>query len=280
MRWLSSLFLALGLGACKTSSTPTGAGLQDTPATPLKHLVIYYGWPSAINGSKTLAEAAAALDGYDVLVLGGGLEDPTHGDHRNTRRLIQGLRDRAEIFGYIPLGESTHLSEEDISSRVRKWEAMGVAGIFFDEAGYDYKTTRERQNMAFDLAHRAKLLAFANAWDPDHLFDDSRVPVFNPRSRPTALRRGDCYLYESFGVRLDEPEEEAARRIKLGKLARARSLGVRLFGITTAKTPQFFDARAWKRVLAQATKGGLEGVGWGEYEFSAPDNRMPRREMR
>ncbi len=53
----------LGLAA------PAGAGLA--PGT----LLIYYGWPSGINGTFAVAAAAAELARYDHVVLGDGLFD-------------------------------------------------------------------------------------------------------------------------------------------------------------------------------------------------------------
>lgn len=242
----------------------------------LQRLCIFYGWPSAFDGSRSAEEAAAKLAGYDVVVLGAGLERPDHGDHPATRQIIERIRGDAEVFGYIPLGEATGLDLGQIEQRMRAWAAMEVHGVFFDEAGYDFGNTRARQNDAFRAAHRQGLRVFANAFEPRDLFDAGKGPR-NPKAAKTELRAGDCYLYESFGLVEGRPESEQARREKLARLEPARRLGVRIFGVTTSGQPGFFDAAAWGRVVAEARRVGLDGLGWGEHLFGARDNRMPSR---
>jgi hypothetical protein len=251
---------------------------QNEEKKTLERLGIFYGWPSAFDGAKGPEEAAAKLGRYQVVVLGGGLEQAEHGDHENTRAIIARLREAGvEVFGYIPLGASTGLDTGQIKRRVKAWKAMAARGIFYDEAGHDYGNTRERQNRAFEIAHKQGLEVFANAWDPDDLFSTEKNPPHNKSGAPTKLRTGDCYLYESFGLAEGKPEGEEARAAKMRKLEAARALGVRIFGVTTSPSPGFFDAAAWGRVVAEARRLGLAGVGWGEHQFAAPDNRMPDR---
>lgn len=247
------------------------------PPGELLRLGIFYGWPSGFNGASSPEQAAAGLAVYQVVVLGGGLQQPDHGDHQATRAIIAQLRGGgAEVYGYIPLGEATGLTVEQIRQQVSAWHAMGVSGIFYDEAGYDYGNTRQRQNDAIKAAQRKGLRVFANAFDPDHLFSNERVDD-NLRGVATALRSGDSYLYESFGLRLGQPEPADDRQHKLAKLQAARKLGVRLLGVTTAGQAGDFDEAAWTQVKALARDGALHGVGFGEWQFAAQDGKMPPR---
>jgi hypothetical protein len=270
MGWLSSL-----LAGCRCPDQTSRRGPAPEKQAPLKRLAIYYGWPSRVDGARSVSEAAEKLSGYDVVVLGAGLQRPEHEDHASTRKIVAQLAGR-EVFGYIPLGGNTGLTTPQIEEQARAWKAVGVAGVFLDEAGYDFGNTRQRQNQAIGAAHALGLRAFANAFDPDDLFV-ARRGEHNASGEPTALRRGDGYLYESFGLRLGKPEEEAARRAKLEKLAAARELGVRLFGVTTAAAPGAFDGGAWARVVEEARRARLDGLGWGEHQFAAQDNKLPWR---
>jgi predicted small secreted protein len=257
---LASLFS--WLTGCRT---PRGAGSQ--PATGrLQSLAIYYGWPSVAGGARSPEEAAGKLAAYEVVVLGGGLERAEHGDHARTRAIVARLASRAEVYGYIPLGSATGHSLEAITTAVGRWREIGVAGIFFDEAGKDFGVSRERQNAAFAAAHRAKLRVFANAFEPDDLFE----------GRPEVeLARGDCYLYESFGVRLSEPEDEQARAAKLAKLTAARRRGVRLFGVSTSVAGRAPSSAELTTLVALARRSGLDGIGWGTPDFGARDGALP-----
>lgn len=264
------------LFGCRRTPSPTASPRQT--AGVLQRLGIFYGWPSAFDGATSAEQAATKLGRYQVVVLGGGLEQPGHGDHQPTRRIMaQLLRGGVEVHGYIPLGSSTALSQGQIMQRVKAWKAMGATGIFFDEAGHDYGNTRQRQNQAFKAVHRQGMKVFANAWNPRDLFDTSKSPPHNPTGAVTELTAGDCYLYESFGLSEGQPETEQARQEKMARLEPARQLGIRIFGVTTAPSAGFFDAAAWQRVVEEARRLGLEGLGWGEYQFGAQDNRMPDR---
>src|SRR5437868_2362283 len=111
----------------------------------LKNLLIYYGYPSQINDASTLDEAAAELGRYDYLVLGDGLELPTHEDHQKTAAILkmQALL-KTTVFGYIHLGVKHEnpgvpaLTMQEIRERIALWHDMGVRGIFLDEFGFDY----------------------------------------------------------------------------------------------------------------------------------------------
>jgi hypothetical protein len=247
--------------------TPRGAAPEPPGGGKLLSLVIYYGWPSVAGGARGTEDAAARLGVHDLVVLGAGLERPEHADHAATCAIVARLRGTAtELHGYIPLGSATGLDREAILAAVARWRELGVHGIFFDEAGHDFGTTRARQNLALEAAHRAGLRAFVNAFDPDDLFTGA------PEAR---FRAGDSYLYESFGVRLGEPEPESERSAKLAKLEAARRRGVRLLGVTTSRALTDLSGDRWSAVITLAREARLDGVGWGMPGFGASDGRLP-----
>lgn len=138
-------------------------------------LAIYRGWPSLVNGVNDPQSAISTFADYDVIVFGRGLEFPqhdpndtnsipstvnpclqnSHGDHDNAAIVIRGLvLNGKEVFGSIVIGGAPNtkrrcdglpisLTAGEIESKVDAWKAMGVTGIFFDEAGYDFWTSRE-----------------------------------------------------------------------------------------------------------------------------------------
>jgi hypothetical protein len=268
--------LSLIFGGCRTAA---GTGAAPAEERELRRLAIYYGWPSGVDGARSVEEAAVKLGQYEVVVLGSGLERPDHGDHEKTRAILECLRGRVQVYGYVPLGAATGLRAAQIEERTRAWKEMGVAGIFFDEAGYDFGNTRSRQNEAFRATHLQGLRVFANAFDPDDLFVDRADSRVNAAGEGTALHGGDSYLYESFGLKLGQPEREEERRKKMAKLASAFRLGVHIFGVTTSVSPSDFDHARWSAVVREARRLGLRGLGWGEPDFGAPDGRLTPRDM-
>ncbi len=216
-------------------------------------LAVYFGYPSAVNGAGGDINAAAdVFDDYDVVILGAWLhlpqydpQDPNrnnavwdngctqnaHEDHDNTTAIINLVPPTTAIFGYVSLGgENTvrtcppndpnkvpvPLSMTEIETAVDQWEAMGVDGIFLDEAGYDFGTDRERQNQAIDYVHSKGLRVFINAYNPDDLFSTEVVGqvyfgagnlagqtstlAMNPNGVGTSLASNDIFMLESFQI--------------------------------------------------------------------------------
>jgi hypothetical protein len=250
----------------------------------LRRLAIYYGIPSLVNGAQGDRVRAAAVFGeYDVVVFGDGLEFPDvvtgrtpagagPDERRNTAGIIRllsaGVRKPA-VFGYIDLGNSQNLSQREIERRIALWRDMGVGGIFFDEAGFDFGVSRARQNAAVDAVHAAGLRVFMNAFNPDDVF----LPSDGVQPR---LEAGDAFLLESFVVRNSTPDTawsaRAARTVEY-----ARRAQVEVHATTTADAHTGFSsdslAYAWWVALAY----GLDGFGWGEPSFSGPTSTLPWR---
>lgn len=260
---LCLLGLFASLFGCRTPRGREGTAREEG----LRSLAIYYGWPSVAGGARGVEEATAKLAAYDRVVLGAGLELREHPDHASTRAIIAGLRrGPAEVYGYLALGSSTGLDGAALAARALAWRELGVQGILLDEAGHDFGTTRARQNLALEAVHRAGLAAFVNAFDPDDLLAGSP---------PAALRPGDSYLYESFGLRLGVPEPARARAAKLAKLEAARRRGLRLYGVSTARAEGDLSRERWAELCRLAREARLEGVGWGTPGFGAGDGKLP-----
>lgn len=178
---------------------------------PIKNLLIYYGWPnsfnSGINGWDN-EKVAQDLANYNLIVIGNGLQDPAHQDHSNTITIvarIAALKPAVTIFGYIDLVQST----EDFNAKVDQWVAVGVGGIFIDQAGYDFGTAatngREAFNKKVDYIHASNLVVMVNSWNPAHVLDTSDDPntsnsTYNPKRLESVLNEDDWYLMENFGV--------------------------------------------------------------------------------
>jgi hypothetical protein len=279
---------------CQTATSEEGA--PRAPLAPAR-LAIYYGYPSLVNGaSGNVERAAATFAEYDVVVFGDGLEfadvdtrrspaGPGVTEHRRTRAIIDRLeRQSVDVYGYVDLGNTQQLSPAELQSRVRLWAAMQVSGIFFDEAGYDFGVTRDRQNAITDFTHGLGLRVFMNAFNPDDVFAATPVPLNaagggNPSGAASRMGATDAYLLESFQVRLGKVEAWSSwkARTQAAVAHRARH-GSRIFAVTTT-TPETersavdLYAYAWW----SAAVWGLDGFGWGEPHFSGASAKLPAR---
>jgi hypothetical protein len=254
------------------SATQTGLG----PGS----LLIYYGYPSVINGAQTLSQAAAALGSYDDVVLGDGIEAPAHPDHANTLAILANpAMARTAVFGYIDLGVSTqNLSVAEMESRVGEWKGMGVKGVFLDDFGYDYGTTRARQNTVVAYAHAQGLAVVANAWNPADAFGSQADSAYNPSGAGTALNAGDFYLYEDYQVSEGAYASAADWQSKASTLASYQAaLGFKVLATTTNNAANAFDQGEFNYAWYSALLAGYAAVGWGEFDYSAGTGQAPFR---
>jgi hypothetical protein len=289
----------------------TGSSLfwaQNTlPAvgTP-KRLAIYYGYPSLVNGSRgDVEKAASVFSSYDVVVLGDGLEFPDRqpdrypagdpAEHQKVLRILTAVRARSpetRFFGYVCLGEislpnrqTTWHTAQELEQRIRLWKQMGVAGIFLDEAGYDFTAvTRQRQNLAVRLIHDLGLSAFMNAYFLDHLFSrEDELPHANGRGKnpehaPPLLDGRDLFLLESFLVVNGAYEEVPAWRARLEQALEYRRLyKSRIFATTTTTEQEPMGNGKYGYAWWTAHLFDLDGFAWGEPNFSATSNGLPER---
>ncbi len=270
-RWLPLL-----LGCLFGLAAPARAGVA--PGS----LLIYYGWPSGLNGTFAVATAAAEFARYDHVVLGDGLELATHPDHANTVAILALVHAAGptRVYGYIDLGVSTQdLSLAEIASRLDAWQATGADGVFLDDFGYDFLVTRERQNAAVAAAHARGLPVVANGWNPADLFADTVDPVSNPTGAPPQLGVGDFYLSESFQVMVGAyaPAADWFAKAALVEQYRAQ-LGFGVLAVTTNDAANAYDPAALAYAWYSALLWGYDAVGWGEYLFAALSGSAPWRE--
>jgi hypothetical protein len=270
-----------------TAGTDTGAGpgtpVSVTPNRLPERLAFYYGQPSGANGAggdTTLA--TQAFQGYDLVVLGDGLEETAHPDHERTQTIIGNLgATGTRVFGYIDLcvmgTTCTNLSTTDIQAKADRWRAMGVAGIFLDQAGYDYKVSRDRLNAAVDYLHARGLAAFVNAWAPDDIFSPTVNPALNPAGTATHLGPDDYALHESFAVELsqfDDPVTLAAKSD--AELGWKRASGTKIAVVNTVGQGNGFSQAQFEYVWWMALVYGFDAMAWGEtWVYSADNNALP-----
>lgn len=267
-------FLAI-LSLTAASVFPAAAAV--TPGS----LLIYYGWPSGINGTFEVTAAAAEFAAHDVVVLGDGLELDGHPDHANTVAILARIHATAatRVFGYVDLGVSTqNLSLAEIELRMDAWQAAGADGIFLDDFGYDFLVSRARQNAAVAAAHSRGLPVVANGWLPAQVFGSEPDATWNPEGAPTALGPDDYYLSESFLFAAGLYQDEAAWWNKaLAVEVYHRQLGFGVLAVTTNDSGGAFDAAAFQYAWYGALLCGYEAVGWGEYLFAASSGSAPLR---
>ena len=242
-------------------------------------------------------------------------EQPVHGctqnrhyDHDNTVAIIARLKAApyaTEVYGYVSIGgENTArlcdtgggngpapqpLTLTEIATRIAAWQAMGVAGIFLDEAEYGYGTDRARQNAVVALVHSSGLRVFINGWVADHIFSSQVVGTvsytsgarsgtqstlaMNPSGLPPLLNGGDIYLLESFQIINGNYQTAAEWIARSDKAAAYRDqYGTKIATVTTqvdslppavACTVTFDPAKfhyAWWSTLLY----GFDYMGWGE----------------
>jgi len=182
--------------------------LEKQEASP-KNLLIYYGYLNSFNSAQNAwYNEAVAQDfaKYDLIVFGDTIQSPTHPDYANTQIIIpriKVLNPKCLIFGYVIANQIL----VNFQTKVVQWNTLQVDGIFMDESGYDYTVTRAQFNTMLDYVHSRAYskLAFANAWNTDHLLgiaNDVSYPnsTYNPTLVSSHLRSTDWVLLESFAI--------------------------------------------------------------------------------
>lgn len=188
-------------------------------------VLFYYGYPNSFNSlvnAWTNEKVAQDMAKYGIVVLGQGVEDPAHGDYANTQVIIprvQALNPNCKVFGYA----SVNNTFSAFKAIVDDWVALGVDGIFMDEAGYDFGSVATNGRAAFNekvdyvhtlidpgssssgAADTSDMVVFVNAWNTDHILgtaDDGSYPnsTWNPSEEESSLTSTDYVLLESLAV--------------------------------------------------------------------------------
>jgi len=239
-----------------------------------KKLAIYYGWPSAVNGTFTPPLAAAVFGQYQIVVWGAGLESPTHPDHANSVLIIADPQMvKTEVYGYINSTDSIAINQPIIDN----WQSMGVKGIFCDRFGYDFGVSRASQNQIVDYIHSKNLNAFVNAFIPDDAFSTNENATYNPSRDACHLGTKDWYLAESYQI-INDVYDEASNWISRSNSIKKykHDLGVKVATVTTTLSG-VYDQDKFDYAYFSTLLYGFDACGWGEQNYSASSAQLPMR---
>lgn len=249
----------------------------------MERLLIYYGYPSLINGSKTARDSLEHFAKYSQVILGDGLQNASHPDHPHARLLMETLHSTV-FFGYIDLGVYSpyhpvqNLSLSEIGKRAAAWKNLGAGGIMLDDYGFDFAVTRERQKLAVDTIHGLGMTVIANSWDPRHALDATPCEA-NPKGNSSPLNSSDFYLYESYMISNGEWTHFKQWRAKsntLDRLRKTRPIGI--LSTTTTVPAARLCQEDFEFTYHCAWMEGHHGFAWGDPCFAATDNQAPWKE--
>jgi hypothetical protein len=174
-----------------------------------KDMLIYYGWLSGFNydvNAWNLEKVSQDIAKYRLVLLGSGLQDPSHGDYTNTQTVITRLKilnPNIQTFGYV----AADATFSDFTGKVDQWGQLGVHGIFMDQAGYDYGLTRSEFNQRVDYVHdrTSTNSCFVNSWNTNHVLGTENDPsypnsTYNDTSAESNLETTDWVLLESYPI--------------------------------------------------------------------------------
>jgi len=255
-------------------------GVIETKIQEPKSLLIYYGFPSLINGAKSIDEAVDTYKLYNYVILGDGLHKTTHQEHINTQTLIgHPLMQENKVFGYIDAGVSTqNLSIKDIKKAVDSWKEMGVIGIFLDDFGFDFRVSRQRQNMIIDYIHLKNLVVIVNGWNPDDIFKVSFDDRYNPNALETHLQKDDFYLMESYKVSMSQYSDAKEAQKRSAKIKKYQEkIGFKILSTTTSNEYIEYEAKMFFYAWYYALLEEHEAISWGEVNFGASSQTIPWR---
>ncbi|MHA0856862.1 hypothetical protein [Paenibacillus sp. CMAA1364] len=264
------------LGSSSTDSKKISPGYR---------LVVYYGIPEGVNNLWDIDKAAKVFSEYDYVVFGDKLQLSDNVHFQSTKEIISKInkdKPSAIIFGYVDLGVTTdNLSMNVIKERIDQWKSIGIKGIFFDDAGYDYKVSRARFNEAVKYVHSVQLSAFINAWHPDQVMGSAIHPTYNPSGEKTALGRNDYYLLEDFLQSTDITKANSPSvftptfRQKIDKVLHYRkTMGVRLLSVSVMDYTSFSSTAVRKFFRMNESAAGifsLDGYGIAPLDYSSSE---------
>lgn len=255
-------------------------GLYTRP----KDMMIYYGYPSGFNGYWDNELVAQDLARYGLVVLGAGLENPSHGDYSNTCAIvarIKQLNPSCLIFGYITTQETL----TNFETKTGQWKTVGVHGIFMDEYGYDYGNTRSEQNDRVDHVHDEGMIAFANCWNMNHALGTANDPsypntTYNSSEIESSLNINDWYLLESYLINTTaytspadyEPKAQWASRVTTMIILRA-TYGINVAGVGIIDDGETSGQDMFDFAFTGALMASLEGFGVSDTSYGSSSGK-------
>jgi hypothetical protein len=175
---------------------------HDLPGKSLQSLLVSYAVPGSINGQASDDYSAGVLSRYDHVVLGAGLQAPTHANYASTSAIIAKvatLNPHTTIWGYIDAGVTTNNHTlATLQTQITQWLNIGAHGIFVDDAGYDYHVPRARLNAILAYAHNLGVGCLINAWNTDDVLGAAVDATYNPTGATTLADSQDAILLESW----------------------------------------------------------------------------------
>jgi len=240
---------------------------------PLK-LAIFYGWPSTVNGTNNVTDAANIYSAYNIVTFGDGLQNTSHPDYQNTLNIInQPSMTNVAVYGYVDCTQSLNT----IKSKIDKWAVMNIAGIMCDPFGYDFNVSRNKQNNIVNYIHGKGLSAFVNTWNPDDAFSPNIDPNYNPNGLSCNLGPNDWYLAESYQIITGNYQNVNDWTSKSEKMANYRNIfGTKMACLTTYDLSTFDQQKADYSYYS-CILYGFDAWGWGEENFSATSSLLPYR---
>lgn len=232
------------------------------------HLKFYYGSLHHVDDRADVAHGIRQLLHFDLIVTA----EPGELD-REDRAVLEGLLEAGrEVYGYLDLASAKDgMGALALYEGMERLAAAGYAGVFFDQAGYDYGVTRHTLNQAVAFAHARGLRVMANAWLPTDVLGSGADPQMNPAGEATLLGPGDWILLESFYSRSDDqyagtPEggvEPVLSKYQAAVEA-AHRLGVRVAALAyhTVQKPLTVEIDR-RNALVLALMLGLDGWAYG-----------------
>ena len=250
----------------------------------MKNLLIYYGWLNSFNSathSWNNEKVAQELAQYGILVFGDGLQTSTHGDYSNTQIIIpriKVLNPNAKIFGYV----SVNQTYANFKTKVDDWNTLGVHGIFFDEAGYDFGTTSTNGRIPFndkvDYVHSRSSanLCFVNSWNSDHVLNednDTSYPntTWNPDLVNSNLTSDDWYLLESFAITSTETYESMSQWDSRGQKIKEEDINVA--AVSVIADGKSDGAARFDFIYVSALMWQLDAVGSSDTGYGATNSK-------
>jgi hypothetical protein len=208
---------------------------KDKSITPL-NLGIFNGWVSTIrlnNGpAPSIDQAIDAYGKFGVVVLGDGVESPSHPDYNNAVAIINGIKTKypsTKVFGYVDLGVTKeNLTAAQYKVEIDEWKTLKVDGIFGDDFGGDFGVTRDRQNDFIDYVHDNNMTVFANS----NIVNDAL-------GNSTHLNKNDFYLFEPtfYGNGIYEPFDYSVRKADTAYYY-MKKIGVKIACVATNQANQ------------------------------------------
>ena len=108
------------------------------------------------------------LQGYRLVILGSGDENPKNGEIPSIREL-QTMLPTTKWYGYISIGINHGESDYSylaIEKRIQEWKQLHVNGMLLDCAGPSYGTSEARRAWAMNAVHLAGMHVLMNAFTP------------------------------------------------------------------------------------------------------------------